>query len=62
MKSCERSDALRETLIQALHIVQDSAPVLDRGGNRATYDTTGRGLPFDRFVLERQGERWYIAE
>lgn len=62
VKSCERSDSLRETLVSALHIVQDSAPVFDRGGNRATYDTTGRGLPFDRFVLERQGDRWYIAE
>lgn len=62
VKSCERSDSQRETLIAALHIVADSAPVFDRGGNRATYDTTGRGLPFDRFVLEREGERWYIAE
>jgi len=62
VRSCERSDSLRETLIAALHIVQDSAPAFDRGGNRATYDTTGRGLPFERFVLERQGDRWYIAE
>lgn len=62
VKSCEQSDSLRETLLAALHIVQDSTPAFDRGGNRATYDTTGRGLPFDRFVLERQGDRWYIAE
>ncbi len=62
VKSCERSDSQRETLIAALHIVQDSAPVFDRGGGRAIYDTTGRGLPFDRFVLERIDNRWYIAE
>jgi hypothetical protein len=62
VKSCERSDSLRETLISALRIVHDSAPVFDRGGNRASYDTTGRGLPFNRFVLERDCNRWYIAE
>ncbi|MGE0582648.1 MAG: hypothetical protein AB7P31_11035 [Steroidobacteraceae bacterium] len=62
VKSCERNDSQRETTIAALRIVRDSVPVFDRGGSRATYDTTGRGLPFDRFVLERQGERWFIAE
>ncbi len=62
VRSCERSDSLRETLITALRIVHDSVPVFDRGGNRASYDTTGRGLPFDHFVLERDGDRWYIAE
>lgn len=62
VRSCERSDSQRDTLIAALRIVNDAAPVFDRGGARATYDTTGRGLPFDRFVLERVGDRWYIAE
>lgn len=62
VKSCERNDSQRETLVSALRIVQESTPVFDRGGNRATYDTAARGLPFDRFVLERIGGRWYIAE
>lgn len=62
VKGCERSDSQREMLVSALRIVQDSAPVFDRGGNRATYDTTARGLPFDRFVLERIDGQWYIAE
>ena len=62
VKGCERSDSQRETLIAALRIVHDSTPAYDRGGNRASYDLTARGLPYDRFVLERVGERWYIAE
>ncbi|MGD9598725.1 MAG: hypothetical protein AB7G76_00285 [Steroidobacteraceae bacterium] len=62
VKGCERNDSQRETLVAALRIVQDASPVFERGGTRAVYDTTGRGLPFDRFVLERIGDRWYIAE
>lgn len=62
VKGCERSDSQRETLVAALRIVQDASPVFERGGARAVYDTTGRGLPFDRFVLERIGDRWYVAE
>jgi hypothetical protein len=62
VKSCERSDALRETLVATLEIVSGLPPRYDLGGNRATYDTAGRGLPFDRFVLERIDKRWYIAE
>lgn len=62
VRSCERSESLREMLVTTLRIVDGSAPVFTQGGNRASYDLVGRGLPFERFTLERIGERWYIAE
>jgi len=62
VKSCERSDSLREMLLATLRIVDGSAPHYEQGGARARYDITGRGLPYDHFVLEKIDARWYIAE
>lgn len=62
VRSCERSDSMREMLVATLRIVDGSAPQYQQGGERARYDITGRGLPFDHFVLERIDQRWYIAE
>lgn len=60
--SCGRSVANRELLIAALRLVQRTPPVYEAGGERAVYDLTGQGLPYDRYVLERIERRWYIAE
>ena len=60
--SCSRSIASRELLIAALRLVQRTPPVYEAGGERAVYDLTGQGLPYDRYVLERVERRWYIAE
>jgi hypothetical protein len=60
--SCSRSVANRELLIAALRLVQRTSPVYESGGERAVYDLTGQGLPYDRYVLERIERRWYIAE
>ena len=38
------------------------APAYELNGTRAIYDLRGQGLPFDRFVLERVEDRWYVAE
>jgi len=62
ISSCRRSMASRELLIAALRIVKRSAAIFENGGNRAVYDVTGQGLPFDRYVLERVDGRWYVAE
>lgn len=62
VRTCERSDSMREMLVATLRVVDSSAPLYEQGGNRARYDITGRGLPFNHFVLERLDERWYIAE
>lgn len=60
--TCGRSEATRETLISSLRIVKALPPRFEYAGARAIYDTTGRGLPFERFVVERVESRWYIAE
>jgi hypothetical protein len=60
--SCSRSIASRELLIAALRLVQRTPPVFEAGGERAVYDLSGQGLPYDRYVLERLDRRWYIAE
>lgn len=60
--TCGRSESTRETLVSSLRIVKGLPPRFEYAGARAVYDTTGRGLPFERYVLERVDTRWYIAE
>jgi hypothetical protein len=61
--SCTNSESTRETMITTLRVVQELRPKYDLGGARAIYDVSGQGLPYDRFVLERDKDmRWYIAE
>ena len=62
IRACERGLASRELLIAALRIVRRSAPRFDPDGNRAVYDVSGQGLPYDRFVLIKQAGQWFIAE
>lgn len=59
---CRNSLGTRESLIAAVRIVKRTAPRFERDGSRAVYDVSGQGLAFDRFVLERIGQRWYVAE
>ena len=61
--ACTNSENTRETMITTLRVVQELSPKYDLGGSRAIYDVSGQGLPYDRFVLERDKDmRWYIAE
>jgi hypothetical protein len=63
VNACTNSESTRETMITTLRIVQEIPPKYDLGGNRAIFDVSGQGLPYDRFVLERdKDKRWYIAE
>jgi hypothetical protein len=62
ISSCRNSIANREMLIAALRIVRKLPPRYEYDGTRATYDVTGQGLPYDRFVLEQIERRWYVAE
>ena len=62
ISACTRSMGNRELLVAALRIVRRSAPVYEAAGNRAVYDVSAQGLPYDRFVLERIDGRWYIGE
>jgi hypothetical protein len=61
--ACTNNESTRETMITTLRIVQELTPKYDMGGSRAIYDVSGQGLPYQRFVLERDKDmRWYIAE
>jgi hypothetical protein len=63
VNACTNNENTRETMITTLRIVQELQPRYDMGGNRAIYDVSGQGLPYERFVLERDKDmRWYIAE
>jgi len=63
VSACTNSEATRETMITTLRVVQELSPRYDLGGARAIYDVSGQGLPYSRFVLERDKDnRWYIAE
>ena len=60
--ACTNNESTRETLITTLRIVQELRPRYDLNGTRALYDVSGQGLPYERFVIEREGDRWFIAE
>ncbi len=60
--ACENSLGTREMLLATLHIVRGLDPHYEYEGQRATYDVTGQGLPFDHFVLEQVDKHWYVAE
>jgi len=62
IKQCEVREETRETYIGALEIAQRLSPRLEQDGTRAIYDMRGQGLPFERFVLEKLDDNWYIAE
>jgi hypothetical protein len=63
INACTNNENTRETMITTLRIVQELQPKYEMGGARAIYDVSGQGLPYERFVLERDKDmRWYIAE
>ena len=62
INACTNNEDTRETMITTLRIVQELQPRYDLNGTRAIYDVSNQGLPYDRFVIEREGSRWYIAE
>jgi hypothetical protein len=63
VNACTNSENTRETMITTLRVVQELQPRYDMGGARAIYDVSGQGLPYERFVLERDKDgRWFIAE
>jgi hypothetical protein len=60
--SCENSMGTRQMLLATLHIVRGLDPRYEYEGQRATYDLSGQGLPYDHFVVEQVDKRWYVAE
>jgi hypothetical protein len=62
INSCKNSVGTREMLLTTLHLVRNLDPRYEFEGQRASYDLSGQGLPFDRFVLEQVDKHWYVAE
>ena len=62
ISACQNSFGTREMLLATLKIVRGLDPHYEYEGQRARYDLTGQGLPFDHFVLEQVDKRWYVAE
>ena len=63
VNACTNNESTREIMITTLRVVQELSPRYDMGGARAIYDVSGQGLPYNRFVLERDKDmRWFIAE
>jgi hypothetical protein len=62
IKQCQTREDTRETYIAALDLAQRLSPRYEQDGARAIYDMRGQGLPFQRFVLEKVDDRWYVAE
>jgi hypothetical protein len=62
ISACQNSFGTREMLLATLKIVRGLDPHYEYEGQRASYDLTGQGLPFDHFVLEQVDKRWYVAE
>jgi len=60
--SCQNSMGTRQLLLSTLHILRGLEPRYENESQRAVYDLSGQGLPFQTFSLELVDKRWYIAE
>jgi hypothetical protein len=60
--SCQRSMGTRQLLLSTLHIVRGLEPRYENESQRAVYDLSGQGLPFQTFSVEQVDRRWYIAD
>jgi len=62
VSSCQNSMGTRQLLLSTLHIALSLQPRYETGNQRAVYDLSGQGLPFQTFTLEQVDRRWFIAE
>jgi hypothetical protein len=59
---CQNSMGTRQLLLSTLHMVRGLAPRYENESQRAVYDLSGQGLPFQTFSLEQVDRQWFIAE
>jgi hypothetical protein len=59
---CQNSMGTRQLLLSTLHIVRALEPRYENESQRAVYDLSGQGLPFQTFSLEQVDRHWFIAE
>jgi hypothetical protein len=62
VSSCQNSMGTQQLLLSTLRIVQGLEPRYENEAQRAVYDLSDQGLPFQTFTLEQVDRRWYIAE
>lgn len=62
INNCKNNPSTREMLASTLRIVRGLVPKFEYEGQRAVYDLSGQGLPYNRFILEQVDKRWYVAE
>ena len=60
--SCQNSMGTRQLLLSTLRIVRGLEPRYENESQRAVYDLSGQGLPFQTFSLEQVDKHWYVAE
>src|SRR5262249_35094767 len=60
--SCRNSMGTRQLLLSTLHIVRGLEPRYENESQRAVYDLSGQGLPYQTFSVEQVDKRWYVAE
>jgi hypothetical protein len=60
--SCQNSMGTRQLLLSTLHIVRGLQPRYENESQRAVYDLSSQGLPFQTFSLEQVERHWFIAE
>jgi hypothetical protein len=60
--SCQNNMGTRQLLLSTLHIVRGLEPRYENDSQRAVYDLSGQGLPYQTFSLEQVDKRWYVAE
>jgi hypothetical protein len=62
VSSCKNSMGTRQLLLSTLNIVRGLQPRYENDNQRAVYDLSGQGLPFQTFTLEQVDRHWFIAE
>jgi hypothetical protein len=60
--SCQNSMGTRQLLLSTLRIVRGLEPRYENESQRAVYDLSGQGLPFQTFSVEQVDKHWYVAE
>lgn len=60
--SCQNNMGTRQLLLSTLHIVRTLEPRYENESQRAVYDLSGQGLPFQVFSVEQVDRHWFIAE
>jgi hypothetical protein len=62
VNNCQNSMGTRQLLLSTLHIARGLQPRYENQNQRAVYDLSGQGLPFQTFTLEQVDRHWFIAE